>query len=169
MAEENKTLNRNVAVFHRKALRYLEEIKKSQSAGVSPLKTADRDRILSYTENLRAYLNYVITQPETDEPESHPFPLEYPGKPDVGNMDNLDLYEAQLLLLVILTENANSQSARMGSGYFKFDYDRIMAMLQKLDNLVIDFIDKQKILDLPETSPRHDHDGTGSRGITPGS
>jgi len=162
-----ETLNRNVAVFHRKTLRYLEEVKKSQSAGVTPLKSADRDRILSYTENLRAYLNYVIKQPETDEPESHPFMLEAPPKPEVADMDNLDLYEAQLLLIVILTENMNSQSSRMGSGYFSFDYNRIMAMLQKLDNLIIDFIDRQKILDMPETSPRYEGVTHGSRGIEP--
>ena len=82
-------------------------------------------------------------------------------------MDNLNLLNGIYLIHDIMAENANSQSSRHGSGYLSFDYKRLKALFQKITNLIIDYIDKAPLLDMPETAPRTDGTTHGSRGINP--
>lgn len=164
-----QVLNRSVLVLHNKFVRFLKELKQSQSRGVSVLSVADRDRLLSYIEDARQYIAFTISQPFTDEPESHPWELDIPDEPSFEYFDNTNLMEAALLLHVMIKENANSQSARFASGFISFDFKRLNALLDKFDNLIINYIDKAPLLDLPETAPDKDYAPDGKGGIGTGS
>lgn len=165
--ETYEVLNRDVAVMHYKLRRAEEEVVKSQSKGVTTLKAADRDRLISYVDDARQFLMYSYNAPETDEPESHPRKIQLTPPPAIQPMDNLNLLNAIYLLHDCMAENANSQSARHGSGYVVFDYNRLLRLFEKLTNLIIDYIDKAPLLDQPETAPREQGSITGSRGIQP--
>jgi len=162
------TLNRNVFVLNEKLIRFNHELIKSQSKGAQPLREADRDRLLSYIEDSIQYINYVAQQPQTDEPESHPFELTATDNPDIIPMDNTNLLEAHLMINVITTEVIDSQSSRWGSGWHPADMGRFLNLFRKLENLIIDYIDKAPLLDLPESTPWADHAKPGNKGIQPG-
>jgi len=169
MANEVYTvLNRDIAVMHIKLLRAEREVVLSQSKGTTTLKSADRDRLVSYIDDARRFLNYSYKAPETDEPEAHPRKIELRALPTIGEMDNTNLLNAIYLLHDCMVENANCASARHGSGYIIFDYDRLGKLFDKLTSLIIDYIDKAPLLDMPETSPDAPGVVQGSTGIQPG-
>ena len=81
MATVNITYNTDVYGLVRRINRFIMEVVKSQSSGVSKTSTFDVARMRSYIAAMRAYLTWVTTQPELDLPETCPRPTDLPFSP----------------------------------------------------------------------------------------
>ena len=155
--------NQDVAGLHKRIIRFREEMIKSGSAGLSEFNSFDQERLMTYIKACRTYIGWAVAQPELDLPESHPrqFPLlEIVPAPEMDNEMVLDVVR---LLEVALVEIANSQSARRPAGLVGFDEKRILAVLEKIERYITDYVQAASPLDLPETSPQAALPAQGNR------
>ena len=77
-ASTNKTCNTDIDGFVRRANRYIMEIAKAQSSGVSGTMSFDVARAKSYIIGLRKYVAYITSQPTLDLPETGPTEIDLP-------------------------------------------------------------------------------------------
>ena len=158
------TMNIDVHSIVRRYNRMLVEIAKSQSSGISQVMPFDVVRITSYVTAMRAQLDFIVAQPLLDCPETGPMEMPLPPLPQVTPIENESAYDLMTLLEVARDEIANSQSSRIPSNLVKFDYDRQVAYLSKVMNLVA-YINANEPLDFPESSPMVQMSGPGNRGV----
>lgn len=159
------TYNTDVFGFVRRINRFIEEVFKSQSSGVSKTSTFDVTRAKTYITALRGYLAWVVGQPELDLPETSSRAIALPASPVIPQMENESLYDLAVLLELARDELSNSQSARMSSNLIGFDAGRLVAILDKVDAFIDDYILVIDPLDLPETSPQTEMTGDGRLGV----
>jgi len=158
------TMNIDVHSIVRRYNRMLVEIAKSQSSGISQVMPFDVIRITSYVNAMRAQLDFIVAQPLLDCPETGPMEMPLPPMPNVTPIENESAYDLMTLLEVARDEMANSQSGRIPSNLVKFDYDRQIAYLTKINNLIA-YINVNEPLDFPESSPMVAMSGAGQRGV----
>ena len=158
-------LNQDIAGFHSRINRAIEEVYKSVSSGVVDYREADKTRVLSYLTAVDEYHNWVIDQPQLDLPESHPKEYVLDVNPVITVVENDAANDIIRILEVCREELVNAQSARLPSGLITFDSDRNFAIIDKARKLVVDYIDKIQPIDLPESSPQRGKSGTGRKGI----
>ena len=163
-AVASSTMNIDVHSIVRRYNRMLVEIAKSQSSGISQVMPFDVVRITSYITAMRAQLDFIVAQPLLDCPETGPMEMQFPPLPQVTPIENESAYDLMTLLEVARDEIANSQSSRIPSNLVKFDYDRQVAYLSKVMNLVA-YINANEPLDFPESSPMVAMSGAGNRGV----
>jgi hypothetical protein len=159
------TYNTDVYGLVRRINRFIEEVVKSQSSGVSKTSTFDVSRMRSYIMAMRAYLNWVTSQPELDLPETGPRPTNLPVSPVIPLIENESLYDVAVLFELARDELANSQSSRMSSNLIGFDAARFTAILDKSDKFIDEYVTAVDPLDLPETSPSKEVTGKGMQGV----
>lgn len=164
MATVNITYNTDVYGLVRRINRFIMEVVKSQSSGVSKTSTFDVARMRSYIAAMRAYLTWVTTQPELDLPETGPRPTELPVSPVIPMIENESLYDVATLFELARDELAASQSSRMSSNLIAFDATRFVAILDKAEKFIDDYVVLVDPLDLPETSPAQAMQGKGLLG-----
>ena len=160
-----QTYNTDVFGFVRRMNRFIEEIVKSQSSGVSKTSTFDVGRAKTYIGALRGYLAWVTGQPELDLPETGPRAVTLPGSPEIPQMENESLYDLAILFELARDELANSQSSRLSSNLIGFDANRLTAILDKADAFINNYVLVIDPLDLPETSPQSTVTGQGRLGV----
>ncbi len=160
-----QTYNTDVFGFVRRMNRFIEEIVKSQSSGVSKTSAFDVGRAQSYIGALRGYLAWVIGQPELDLPETGPRAVSLPGSPVIPQLENESLYDLAVLFELARDELANSQSSRLSSNLISFDAKRLVAVLDKADAFISNYVLVIDPLDLPETSPQAVVTGPGRTGV----
>jgi hypothetical protein len=158
-------LNQDIAGFHSRINRAIEEVYKSVSSGVVDYREADKTRVLSYLRAIDEYHNWVIDQPQLDLPESHPKEYVLDSNPVLTVVENDAANDIIRILEAGREELVNSQSARLPSGLISFDSVRNFAIVEKTRNLVEDYIDKIQPIDYPESSPQRGKSGTGRKGI----
>lgn len=150
--------NHDVVGLYDKIQRFMRELLKSQSVQVSGMIAADRQRLRTYIESLRARHAFIQAQPELDLPETHPRP--YPLDPPVMLPDNGVENDAIATLLRLLEalryELVHSQSALMGCRLQPFDSNRFVAIVDKIEAFLEDYIEVVTPLDMPESSPREE-------------
>lgn len=143
----------------------------SQSSGLTNWRTADRTRIDSYLARCERYFEWMISEPETDSPQTHPmkYPIEYlsnreegpDGLPLVQNPENKGLRHCVRLMRVWMAEMAKSASRRMPNGLALPDQERFNAHLTKIRSYLTGYIDETQPLDLPESNPSSPMTGQG--------
>jgi len=158
-------LNQDIAGFHSRINRAIEEVYKSVSSGVVDYREADKTRVLSYLRAIDEYHNWVIDQPQLDLPESHPKEYVLDNNPVLTVVENDAANDIIRILEAGREELVNSQSARLPAGLISFDSDRNFAIIEKTRKLVVDYIDKVQPIDLPESSPQRGKSGVGRKGI----
>jgi hypothetical protein len=125
----------------------------------------DVTRILSYTGSIRSFVAWVVGQPLLDLPETGPTEMNLPESPVIPSMENESAFDICMLLEIARDELANSQSSRMSTNLMKFDHDRLLAVVTKLENFVTTYINVAEPLDLPESSPMALVTGKGIQGV----
>lgn len=159
------TYNTDVYGLVRRINRFLEEIVKSQSSGVSKTLSFDVTRAKSYISAIRSYMAWVISQPELDLPETSARILALPAAPAIPLIENESLYDLAVLLELSRDELSNSQSSRISSNLISFDIQRLTAVLDKADAFITNYITTVDPLDLPESSPSQPMTGLGKVGV----
>lgn len=160
-----QTCNTDVFSLYRRINRFVVEVLKSQSSGVSQTMSFDVTRVKSYTFSLRSFIAWVVAQPLLDLPDTGPQWIELPVPPALPDIENESAYDICVLLEVLRDELANSQSARLSTNLIAHDHKRAIAIIDKIDALVDNYIAIAEPLDLPESSPMHDMTGPGRQGI----
>jgi hypothetical protein len=160
-----ETYNMDVYGLVRRINRFILELARSQSSGVSKFTSYDVGRALSYINALRIYLAQVIAQPELDLPETSPTTIKLPVSPDLPEMENESIYDICLLFAIARDELANSQSSRLSSNLVSYDILRFTAILDKASNFIQTYASVIEPLDQPETSPMAAMTGLGRQGV----
>lgn len=155
-----QTYNTDVFGFVRRINRFIEEVFKGASSGVSKTSQFDVARAQSYITALRGYLAWVIGQPELDLPETSSRAIALPASPKIPGIENESLYD-----LAVLLELANSQSSRLSSNLIPFDAKRLESILNKADAFIANYVLVIDPLDLPETSPAYPMAPGGLTGV----
>mgnify|MGYP000429930839 CR=1 FL=1 len=153
--------NHDILGIHRRINRFIVELNKSASSGVSQFHDHDKKRLRAYLTSMTAYKDWVSAQPHLDLPETHPqeYALEPPT--EVGAVENESCADAMNLLAKCRDELDNSQSARLSSGLMEADRVRFEAIVEKIAKFLDEYVDKATPLDLPESSPRDPATGHG--------
>ncbi len=143
----------------------------SQSSGLTQWRTADRERITSYLDRCERYFNWMISEPETDSPQTHPmvYPIEYlsnraetpDGKRLVQAPENKGLRDCVRLMRVWMAEMSKSGSRRSPNGLAEPDQGRFGSHLTKIRSFLTNYIDETLPVDLPESNPSSPLTGQG--------
>jgi hypothetical protein len=155
-AKLNRTANTDVYGLVRRINRFIVEIMKSQSSGVSQTISFDVQRARSYLGAVVAYHDWVVAQPFID----------LPSPPVVPLFENESLYDLCMLLELAREELANSQSSQLSSNLISFDSSRLMAIIGKASKFITDYVTVVDPLDQPETSPMTLTTGQGLLGVS---
>ena len=146
--------------------RFITEAQKSASSNVADVSEADMTRLRSYLSNLSGHIDWIVSVPALDLPETHPLARDVPPGPDILMLENEHLNDVVRLLVRGRDELLNSQSARNATNLISFDESRLRSVLLKTSNL-LDHIDVVSPIDLPESSPKAMDSGQGRGGINP--
>ncbi len=159
------TYNTDVFGLTRRINRFILEMALSQSSGVSQTNSFDLVRAQTYIQAVRSYLAWVIGQPALDLPETGPTSISLPAAPVIPVMENDSTYDLCIMMELARDELVNSQSSRLSSNMIAFDSDRLIAIMDKADSLILSYITVIDPLDQPETSPMSAVTGPGNRGV----
>jgi hypothetical protein len=159
------TYNTDVFSLVRRVNRFIVEVTKSQSSGISQTMPYDLTRVLSYTTSIRSFVAWMVAQPLLDLPETGPSEMTLPDSPVIPQMENESAYDICIMFEIMRDELANSQSSRMSTNLIKYDHDRLLAIVQKMENFVTTYINIAEPLDLPESSPMQLVTGKGLQGV----
>lgn len=160
--------NHDVAGLIRRLRRFRYETVKADSSMLADVNKFDLQRAKSYITACRTYLDWIVAQPQLDLPESAPRGFQLPDSKDLPEPENESLYDVVNMYDALEEEIANSQSARMGSGVISHDEGRIRAILDKLDNFILNYVEPTQPLDLPESAPKRESTGDGRKGVNVG-
>ncbi len=175
MAEElkpwdpTKTKNLHVRCLDEKCNKFKVEISLSQSANDNDFKSFDKERFISYANHLKDDLSHFQKQEDIDTPEYHGARVYELGEPvTVGKVENMAINDLVDFFGVFQTELRNCASSRMTMKFKEPDYNRLVAIVDKLIIPHIeDYMAKYLPLDLPETSPGRAAVGDGAKGLEP--
>lgn len=157
--------NHDVAGIQRRINRFITEMINSVSNDNSLMNTFDQTRLSTYLKSIRAYVAWVVSQPFLDLPETSPRSYELDAPPIWNLVENESIVDVVRMLELARDEVVNSQSARMAAGLIKFDEVRILAIIDKVDAFLKNYISTIDPLDLPESSPMRPVAGPGKTGV----
>ena len=158
-------LNNDITAAYNDINRYIEELHKSQSSSAAEMKSYDKKRLYTYLSNMRFQHDFIVSQPEQDLPETSPKTYALRALPDTPPVENEMINHLIGLLALTRDELINSQSARDSSGMKKFDSDRFLMHVMRIEVYMKDFVENVSPVDLPESSPRVAVSGPGLGGI----
>jgi hypothetical protein len=161
----NQTYNTDVYGIVRRINRFIVEIVKSQSSGVSQTISFDVVRAKTYIQAVRSYVLWVCSVPMLDLPETGPTAVDLPAPPVIPMFENESLFDLATLFSLARDEIANSQSSRLSSNLIPFDRTRLEAILDKADGFLNSYVTVIDPIDQPETSPMTAVTGAGARGV----
>jgi hypothetical protein len=165
MASPGVIYNHDVVGIYNRMNRFLVELNRAASAGVSQTSTFDQGRLTSYLTNIKGYVAWVQGQPQLDLPETHPREYVLEPKPDISEVENEETNDLQRIFAAVRDEVISSQSARLASSLIKFDEVRILAVVGKAEAFLANYIATLTPLDLPESSPDAPLSGPGKTGV----
>jgi len=161
-----EVLNHDVVAYVARLDRFMEELHKSASSGVSEMNVFDQTRLQTYISALRALKAHQESQPQLDLPESHGnFKWEVGAGPQLEGVENESINDALRLLKTARFELVNSQAARVGAGWNEHDSLRVNSYVDKIESLLTNYIQVATPLDMPESSPFAERSGSGRLGI----
>ena len=163
-AQEN-VYNHDVAGIHRRINRFIIEMVKSVSTNGSLMNEFDQKRLASYLTAVKAYVGWVVSQPALDLPETSPRVYLLDANPNYDLVENESIVDVVRMLELVRDEVVNSQSARNAAGLTKFDEQRLLAVVTKVENFLASYVAIITPLDLPESSPMRSASTAGKTGI----
>lgn len=159
------TYNHDIAGFWRRINRFIVELHRSVSSAGSQMNEYDQQRLNTYLEAIRAYHQWVLDQPQLDLPETHPREIDL-EEPDTNEpVENESVRDVIVMMELARDELVNGQSSRAGSGLNPFDSARLIALVEKSQNFLDNYIAEITPLDLPESSPMRAMTEPGKRGV----
>lgn len=163
--DKGKVYNHDVASLSQMLFRIGQEVHKSTSSSASFVSDHDFERIVSYLDWLSKKLDWMVTLPLMDLPETYPttFAVEIPEQ--WTQVENESCNDILRLVYITLVELQNGQSARISSGMLAFDEKRVRVIIQKLYDFMRDFVSSTHPIDLPESSPKREVAGKGRLGV----
>ena len=165
MGELTHVYNHDVLGLHRRINRFIEEVAKSTSSGGSQVNEYDQNRLSTYLQAIKGYHDWVVAQPQLDLPETHPRTWPLQANPEIPEIENESAVDVVNMLELARDELVSGQSARNASGLIKFDSTRLMAVVDKAEKFLQDYISVVTPLDLPESSPMKQQTPPGKRGV----
>jgi hypothetical protein len=163
-ATDQVVYNHDVVAIYNRLNRFIEELTKSVSSGLSLMNAFDIARLEKYLAAIDSIHAWVIAQPQLDLPETAPRAYTLEPAPIVPDLENEDVADILRLFGLSRDELTNSQSARQGSGLVGFDSTRLTAITSKTKKFIEDYVKKIQPLDLPESSPQNPLSGSGKTG-----
>ena len=160
-----KVYNYQVAGLVRRLRRFRYETVKSASSALASVNSSDFGRAKSYLEAVTAYVNWIVSQPQLDLPESTPREIDLGEAETVSMPENEALVDLMTMYDLLELEIGNSQSARMGDSMISHDEGRVRALIAKMNLFLDDYITQIQPLDLPESSPLRAQTGHGRVGV----
>ena len=161
-----KTNNHDVAGLVRRLDRALVEVTKSQSTTISGTLHFDAARLKSYISAARSYRSWASGEPFMDCPASAPLYIEVPCYGVIQPMDNDSAYDIAQLIDTAILELQSADSGRVSNGFpVKEDGIRFDNTINRIEKLVVNFMDKVEPIDYPESSPRAPSTGQGNTGL----
>ena len=157
--------NHDIVGLYQRLNRFIEELYKSASSGVSEVNEFDQARLTTYLNAVDTYHAWVINQPHLDCPETAPRYYDLDEPPVVDTVENENVNDLIRILLIARDELVNAQSARTPANLNPFDSARLTAIVQKCRLFLLDYIQVATPLDLPESSPEKPQSGPGRTGI----
>ena len=113
MADAQQTYNHDVAGLWRRINRFIVELAKSQSNPSNQVKSYDQKRMKTYLDAITAYVDWIVSQPELDLPETHPRLIALDAPPEFTVPENESLMDAIAMLELARDETVNGQSIRV--------------------------------------------------------
>ena len=165
VGKEGITLNSDIANLVRRIDRTIAELQHSQSANVTFLMQADRDRFDRKTRDINIQLDTVQSMGIPDVPESMPDEIALREPPVEMDITNDDLLSVIMQYYVLRDELTNSQSSRLGGGLIAFDYARSKALMVRIETIGSRFTLEVDPVDNPETTPDVAYVARGRRGV----
>jgi len=164
---KHMTYNHDVAAICNRVTRFVTELYKSVSSGVSLVNQFDQERWGRYLDATDIYITHIQAQPQLDLPESHPRMIEINclSDEDILAVENESIKDALYYFKLAQVELMNSQSGRLAAGLISFDEKRCRALIEKSRRLLEDYVKQVTPLDLPESSPQREMTGPGKQGV----
>lgn len=157
--------NYQIAGLIRRLRRFRFETVKAASSGLAFVNEHDMRRANSYLTAAVSYLDWVVSQPQLDLPESSPRLIEL-GEPEKVDMpENESLTDLMVMYDLLETEIGNSQSARLGDSIISHDEKRFRDIVSKMNLFLQNYVTPILPLDLPESAPLRAQTGAGRTGV----
>lgn len=157
--------NYQIAGLIRRLRRFRFETVKAASSGLAHVNEHDLRRAKAYLDAAEAYVNWVVSQPQLDLPESTPLKIEL-GEPEKLDMpENESLVDLMAMYDRLEKEIGWSQSSRLGDSIISHDEKRFRDMIAKMRAFLADYVESILPLDLPESSPLRGQSGEGRTGV----
>jgi len=155
--------NRDLAGLVERIDEVIYEVSKSQSEGLLDIRVADRSRLDQYNARLERYVNWIVSEPQVDAPETHPSECQvtYISQGEDDDCENKALRDLIRMYRVLMTEMACSASNRMPNSISKHDETRFRAHLSKIRNFLTEYVDDTQPVDMPESQPSSSLTGHG--------
>jgi len=165
----NETYNMDIVTLCRYLDRFVFEVWKAVSANFSDTSDYDAERLNAYLERLRGYHAFCQSVPLLDLPDSSPCLYQLQEPHDTSTCEN----EASDHMIRILQrgrlELVASQSSRRSNGLQSHDSIRLLAVIERAQNFLDNYIIPLQPTDLPESTPHRDMTGHGRTGVSQGS
>lgn len=160
-----KIYNYQVAGLIRRLRRFRYESVKAASSALAHVNEHDLRRARTYLSAVTSYLDWIISQPQLDLPESTPREIDL-GDPEKLDMpENESLVDMMVMYDLLESEIGNSQSARLGDSIINHDEMRIRALIAKMEAFLTSYVEVNLPMDLPESSPLRGQTGPGRTGV----
>jgi hypothetical protein len=160
-----QTMNMDIVSVWNRVNRFIREMQDSASANVSLNIEWDVERLKTYSSALRYLVGHIDKQKGLDLPETNPVTYPLRPAPVLKDIENEFMSDCCRFLSTARDELINSQSSRLSTGLIHFDRDRFIAVIDRLEAYVVDYMEKATPLDLPESSPRAAVQGPGRVGL----
>jgi hypothetical protein len=160
-----ETYNLDVSSFWNRTNRFIHELVNCVSASTSRVSDHDLNRCKSYLNALRTLHDHIVAEPQMDWPETTPLKKPLRDAAAIPELENESIHDVVKMLEILRNELAMSQSARLPSGFIKFDSERVVMTLDKINNYIANYVETTTPVDTPESSPRAAMVDSGRRGI----
>lgn len=157
--------NYQVAGLIRRLRRFRYETVKAASSALASVNDADFTRAKSYLNAAGMYVDWVVSVPQLDLPESSPRIIDLGEPEELPLAENEALIDLMTMYDLLELEIGNSQSARMGDSMISHDEKRVRALLEKMDLFLDNYVSAVLPLDVPESTPKRAQTGPGRTGV----
>ena len=135
--------------------KYAYELFTSESATLNSINQYDMDRILQYNAALRTYVDTINDSVMMDLPHSTPamYNIKYLTQGlEYDNVKNKAIRDLIRLYVNGWLQWSRSESADKSNGFYDFDYNRFVLIMDRIDQFIAAYIEQATPQDQPESS-----------------
>lgn len=160
-----KVYNYQIAGLIRRLRRFRYETVKATSSGLAHVNEHDLRRAKSYLMAASSYLDWIVSQPQLDLPESSPREIELGEAEKLDMPENESLVDMMEMYNLFEVEMGHSQSARLGDSIVTHDEKRARDLIAKMEAFLVNYVETVLPMDLPESAPLREQTGPGRTGV----